>query len=777
MKNRVLKFKYEILLLVLVSITLLAMIIPYLLTNTPFEYGGDLKPQHFAFFAEFRGMLGNFVRTGQLPFYSWNSFLGTDFWSAKSYYVLGDVYNYLSILIRTHYYNIFMFQTILKLMVSGFSFYYLSRIYRYNKQTSIILALSYAFSSWILFFLGQPMFISFCSFLPLYFIGIERYLKENKKIVFILSVALLLCTNYYLFFTLSMLTPVYFIYRYYIINGKISGLVKSASMLILYYLLGVLSTGILIFPAAIYIIQNERVGSMNFMFTYDNIKIYFHLIQALFVPSQNLIYYASNPFETGWHATREICLWAGSVTALLLPQVFTDKDLKMKKATILLYLLFILILIMPVGSMLVHGMSGDTSFRFTIIIIVMNLLISGRYLNDIKLINKKTLQISFIVIVGICLLNMPIFLLFTNQISLFGNFVNSYFLSLLSLFTFVIVYFTFTKAKKKFYLVLIMIVTIEMLLNSAYLIGVTRRKPLGTWDSIHRATHVLQGRAGELEAYLNDLDTANYSEYYRVFVPHDSIYWSYSHNNALHYQIRGLMAYDSTYEPSIADLSKIAPQINEFGSPWIFNILDGDLVNFLNTKYAIVVQESELPHQNFELVTDTFRGGLLVYENLDYRALGTSYHKVLTNTDYEKQNDLSLLLNTIICYEEDILEITSYIDTNENDSVDLVNITYGNNYLRGEVATDADSFMVISLPYNEGWKITVNNEVVKTYRVNGGFIGIPIKKGESIIEMNFMPKGFKVGMMMSLVGLFGVIVVGSFDLYKHKKLVKSSEQI
>ena len=73
-----------------------------------------------------------------------------------------------------------------------------------NKVANIIGALSYAFSAWVIFFLGQMPFVSFYALLPLYFIGIELYFRKDRHILFIISVAILLFTNYYFFFSLSM---------------------------------------------------------------------------------------------------------------------------------------------------------------------------------------------------------------------------------------------------------------------------------------------------------------------------------------------------------------------------------------------------------------------------------------------------------------------------------------------------------------------------------------------------------------------------------------------
>ena len=68
----------------ILSLTLIAlglvllMILPYLIKGLPFEYGGDLKPTYFPYYTEFRSLIAQFVKKGQLPFYSWNLFLGNN---------------------------------------------------------------------------------------------------------------------------------------------------------------------------------------------------------------------------------------------------------------------------------------------------------------------------------------------------------------------------------------------------------------------------------------------------------------------------------------------------------------------------------------------------------------------------------------------------------------------------------------------------------------------------------------------------------------------------
>ena len=279
----------------------LLMISPYLIKGLPFEYGGDLKPTYFPYYTEFRSLIGQFIKQGQLPFYSWNLFLGNNFWASKSFYMLGDIYYYFSLLFNIHFYDIFKIQTIVKLLVSTLSMYALLRYLKASQIASYILALCFGFSSWVIFFLGQPMFVSAYSFTPLFFLAVEIYLKEKKITLFILITSLLLLTNYYMFFSLSFFTPFYYTARYYAIRNGFKDFIKDTAWLIGVYLVAVLSTMVLILPSFINIIQNDRVGTFYLAFFFDKPEIYFHQLQALFVPSQNVIYQDYNVFETGSH--------------------------------------------------------------------------------------------------------------------------------------------------------------------------------------------------------------------------------------------------------------------------------------------------------------------------------------------------------------------------------------------------------------------------------------------------------------------------------------------
>lgn len=761
-------------LLPIIGLTLTALglvlfiISPYLIKGLPFEYGGDLKPTYFPYYTEFRTLIGQFIKNREFPFYSWNLFLGNNFWASKSFYMLGDIYYYFSLLFNVHFYEIFKLQTIIKLVISSLSMFALLKYLKSSNIVAITLALCFGFSSWVIFFLGQPMFVSAYSFTPLFFLAVEMYLKEKKLTLFIISTSLLLLTNYYMFFSLSFFTPFYFIARYYSVREGYKDFIKDTLLLIGVYLIAVLTTMVLILPSLLNILQNDRVGTFYFSLVFDQPEIYFHQLQALFVPSQNIIYQDYNVFETGSHVTRELCLWAGSITSILLPQFITDKDKYYRNSMIGLYSFMILLLIIPSGNMMILGFSSP-SFRWTYLFIIVNLINASRYLTQTHLINFRNLTISLIVIAVILVFNVPLSLIVTGKLNQFSDNIGLFYLSMVSLVMFVSLYILI-KQNKKWLMVSILVLTIvQLAAHNIWLIGFIRLNENSTWEFVNKATHVLQENPNDLNRYFESLDPDNYSEFYRVYVPHDSLYWSYSHNHNLHYQLKGLMTYDSTYAPSFNDMKKLAPSVKDFESDWIFNIKDAEIINFLSTKYAIVVSADELPHSNFKLIQENYQGSLLVYENLDYTSVGELYTSVV-NFDYlmklPEVDRLPFLNKSIIAKPENVEEIKTLLG---NTTGELEHIDYHNNYFYGDITTSEKGFMILKIPYDAGWEVKVNGNIVKTYQVNGGFIGIQVDNGYNEIVMNFIPEGFKVGLILSIIGVIlsaGIIV---YDVRRTKK--------
>lgn len=683
---------------------------------------------------------------------------------------MGDLFSYLGLLFPTQFFDTALILTLLKITISSFSFYYLLSQFNYKFQVKIIGALCYVFSSWSLFFSGQLSFLSFYCWMPLYFAGIERYLRADKKILYLMLCSLLLFTNFYFFFTLSLFTVIYYIWRYSLVKSDFRYFIRDTVILIGVYLIGVAVTGVLTLPTIAYMLGNDRVGGMNLSLIYDQARIYFHELAAAFAPNY-LYIYNNNVFETNWHVTRELCLWSGTASALLIPQVFKDADRQFSKNTIRLLILLTLMLMIPAVNSLMHGLS-DPSFRWTMLLILVNLIIGCRYLNQPELLNRALLKKTALFIFIVCLTIVPLTATFSSEFNqLLSDYLPQWLLFIVCGLLFLLFAWLLLSNTKRKIEIIALFTFLELGTGGVLLIAESRDTTAkGTFQFINSVTHVLQDEPGELNRFLLNIEPENYTQYFRVYVPHESLYWSFSHNMSLIYQMNGLMTYDSTYAPSFNDMKSIAPQVKDFNSSWIFNIKDPDLVQFLNVKYAIVVDESELPDLgSWRLLTDSYRNTLKVYRNDNYRPLGTTYSAVISYDQFKQQynNDLSLLSDVIIAKDEDLSAIQTTLKTKTSSS--LENIHYQNNSLTGYLYSEGQSFLVLTIPYDQGWKIIINGQAVNPFSVNGGFLGIPISAGDNELEMYFIPYGFKAGVLISGMGILSSLLLLIFEAVTSRK--------
>ncbi|MEG0404549.1 MAG: YfhO family protein, partial [Anaerorhabdus sp.] len=188
------------------------------------------------------------------------------------------------------------------------------------------------------------------------------------------------------------------------------------------------------------------------------------------------------------------------------------------------------------------------------------------------------------------------------------------------------------------------------------------------------------------------------------------------------------------------------------------SVNEPNVMTFVNTKYALVANESQLPiGVDWELITNNYRGWVSVYRNKNYRPLGTMYDAVKVYDDYSNTEDF---LNYVLCDEEDFDEILNNL--NDNSGI-LENIRYKDNYLLGTIESDG-GFMVLTLPYDEGWNIKINGTEIEKYEVNGGFIGLTIPSGKVSLEMYYSIPGLKIGGIISGIGVAMLAIAITIDL-------------
>lgn len=95
---------------------------------------------------------------------------------------------------------------------------------------------------------------------------------------------------------------------------------------------------------------------------------------------------------------------------------------------------------------------------------------------------------------------------------------------------------------------------------------------------------------------------------------------------------------------------------------------------------------------------------------------------------------------------------------------------WNNGYVEGNVTSENEGELIVTpIPYEQGWKLRVNGEVVPIEKVNYAFIGIPLERGSNHIEMSYRPPFFRISVFLTTIG----ILLFCFRAYrKHRKGLK-----
>ncbi len=95
---------------------------------------------------------------------------------------------------------------------------------------------------------------------------------------------------------------------------------------------------------------------------------------------------------------------------------------------------------------------------------------------------------------------------------------------------------------------------------------------------------------------------------------------------------------------------------------------------------------------------------------------------------------------------------------------------YGDDFINAKVETDKDGFLFTSIPYDDGWTVTLDGAEAEKVAFGGdGLLGVYMPKGSHDISFNYYPIGFNEGILITLVSIALLCGYGFFDKRERKK--------
>lgn len=766
----------------------------------------DMYHQYAPFFSEFRHKLAE----GGSLLYSWDIGLGVNFAALYAYYLASPL-NWLLILCPGKYVIEFMTAAIvLRIGLAGLSFTcYLRKRSGVPDFGACFFGIFYALSGYMAAYSWNIMWLDCIVLFPLIFLGLEQLVREKKGLLYCISLALSILSNYYISIMICMFMVIYFAVLMVLDWenfkdgwGKCIGLFAGCSLLA-----GGLAAVVLL--PEIFALQSTASGEMSFPQTVES---YFSIVDMLARHIGNV------QVEIGLEHWPNIYCGTAVLMLFLLYLVCRNISLREKAVYCSLLLFFLASFSVNVLNFIWHGFHYPNSLpaRQSFIYIALMLAVCFQAYRNLDRFSDRSILAAFLGAVSFVLLSQKF--REGDEAYHFAVFYGAVFF--LAVYAGLMVLYRRRgqgeRGRKRAALAALLTlftVCVEAAVNTTCTSVTTTSRTAYTADNeaVETLAASLKGSADFYRIEKTDQRTKNDGAW--MHFPSVSLFSSMAHADVTEF-MKSLGCEGSTNAYSIT------------GSTPFVDCL-------LSVKYAFYPREQSM--DRLEYVQDY--QGTYLYANRYALPLGFMIPDIMKNEWHlnmanpaDVQNSLCSLFDapdvlqeetglgngpSLIYTPEESGEYYAFVSNKqvksvslkkgeEKDTFDNVNRGYlievgmveagetlafqneeGNedlgirlyryneaglehvyrklaespltlsvwedDRLKGTVDAGMGGTLFTSIPYDKGWTVTVDGQERQPQELFGAFLGIELEPGSHVIECSYMPEGLKEGMMISLL--------------------------
>ena len=814
-------------------IPVILMLLIYILKGIfPFGERSFLRTDLYHQYAPFHSELLHKLQHFKSLFYTYDVGLGTNFISLMAYY-LASPFNILLFFVNAKYVIEFLtYMTVFKIGLCGLTMaYYLVNKFKTEKYFVIFMAIFYAMSGYMAAYYWNVMWLDCIWLFPLLMLGVERLYFNKKPFLYIIVLALSILTNYYIAMMECFFLVIYFIFLIILSNDKsVKTILKKLLMFSIASIIAGLISSILLVPT-IYSFFTTGSNKIDFPKSFSE---YFSILdvfarQLPLAKIENGLDHWPNIYS-GIMVFPLICLFyfnkkykfkekiAYTVLILFLIASFSINILaffwhvmrfpnSLPSRQSFIYVFFILILCFKGLNKYKSVLKNEFYYSFVISILLVILL------NDVVT-NDKLVFMSFYSALIFLIIYFVLMYIDKNRVrtkdrTLFFVFV----LLIVSTEAFINMYNTsITSIKRSDYMykwddiktlnkklddITNDFYRVEMnnrltkddgaffnypsasiFSSSAYKEGTDFYKKVGLEASMN--AYSITGSTPFMDSMLNvkyeffkeKLDnpsalnmrlidsTENVQLYQHLDVLPLSFVltnkfiekYDYSSGNPATVQNNFARALDSKIF-----LEKITTNINGKNADFTISE-DGDYYLFIRDKSIekIVVQ--------YPTTSKTF-------DHID-RGFFAELGYLKKDEKYEVRNDSNdkeLLIEVFKFNYDNLKEVNKKVMENASFKI----IDFDDTHINYNLDVRNSGTCMISLPYDEGFSIYVDGKKADTKTVFDCFLGFDIGKGQHTINVVYIPKGFILGLSMTILGLISLLLF--YYLYNNPDILKKSK--
>ena len=154
-----------------------------------------------------------------------------------------------------------------------------------------------------------------------------------------------------------------------------------------------------------------------------------------------------------------------------------------------------------------------------------------------------------------------------------------------------------------------------------------------------------------------------------------------------------------------------------------------------------------------------------LYYYTEYFSFRSDWHDYLVNFGYassvtsiritfQNEGTYSLDQMKVVCQPADtaVASLSSHFQYQMTDTdMHLSNMSYATDTVTGNITTDTDKLMLISIPYSTGWSLELDGAPADLYQADIMYMAAYVPAGEHTITLTYATPGLKVGMIISIL--------------------------
>lgn len=699
----------------------------------------------------------------------------------------------------------FGWMQLIKIILSSLFMYLFLFELKFSRLACSIAAILFGFCG-IIILRGNWIFLADECYIAMFILwSAERYIKRKEFIWIPISIFLLgSCLGLYYLYLYALLLTIYVTIRFFCVGCSIREyplfILKCGAL----YLIGVLMGSMIFIGFGWSLFSTARYSStLNSIHTSEifriaNFNVLFSSLARLFSTDSMGVY---SQYSGTLNFLEGPLFYSGLCCFFIIPQAFVSAKKRQKIlissgiGAAFIYMLFPFITDI-MNAFIRNEEFAQRSYRLSSLWICILIIVICAYGFDIiiktKKINQKVLIYSGITVIS------TFFLMYILMLKNFTNIEDKVYVLIFAFLISWLITFGFYNGSKKYIVIVMSLIVLESGLFSYVTIRGSYFEALGHYQSM------VKDDAGYYKDYASAVTFIQNQDksFYRIGGA-QSVSGVANLSAPQYFGIFGSSYYTSIDSSTYEFLNTVYPEsfYNNIGSKYSNGVghnlylsqLTGYKYLILRNKDADVPQNSITGGDSNTLLYGydylSTVGNLDVYRNKAPLSIGFTYDKYISKSEFldlsttERQVALlscivledgvksklqQITQNELKYYFDAAKDIDETIDMNWYDllinarSQEQFEVTnWKEDWFRGTINSSSDKMLFLSIPNVKGWSVWVDGEKTETQIVNVGFLGVPLSKGQHVIELKYRSETQLPGFIISIlvISMFILLIV------------------